>query len=225
VPRTPFRERDELSGPSCRRAHAREPWQPRGAPSWKRLLFDGPREDTGHSRIRQQHDGVERTLTTEPVDERRERRALHMAVAEELTAEIDQQRIVARQSVDRPIGSDHVDDRRFEPRGARRALANTPFVRQVHLASRDQHQQRSESPAQRALVQQISFDPTEARRRRGTMQRKHRPRAGLGVDWRILCPRSGDPDPNERHDSGDSHSPPSIDVCNMTCDQPNRHRR
>jgi hypothetical protein len=93
--RRPLWERYELSGPSCRRADASDARQPSRAPALRRLLIDGPFEDTCHRGIREQHDRVEGTLPTQPVDERRERRALHMAVAEELTAEINQQCIGA----------------------------------------------------------------------------------------------------------------------------------
>jgi hypothetical protein len=43
-----------------------------------------------HRGIREQHHGIERALSTEPADERCERLAEHMAIAEELAAKIDE---------------------------------------------------------------------------------------------------------------------------------------
>src|SRR5688500_20258360 len=94
-----------------------------------------------------------------------------MAIAIELTTEIDQQRVGARKSLDRTIGSDRLDDRGLEARRTRRRLADAPLVREVHLASSDQCQQRCETPAQRAAGQEVSFDTAEARRGRGATDR------------------------------------------------------
>jgi hypothetical protein len=75
-----------------------------------------------------------------------------VAVAVELAAEVDQQRVVARQSAERLVAPNHVDDRRLETCGARGVLAHAPDVREIHLASRDERQQAGEPPTEGALL-------------------------------------------------------------------------
>jgi hypothetical protein len=95
-------------------------------------------QDAGHHVVTERHDHVERSLPALPLDQCRERIGVHVPVAKQLAAKVDDERVKTRETRNGPAQPDDFYDLWREPRLQAGTLVCIPFVGEIHLAGRDQ---------------------------------------------------------------------------------------